>query len=169
MKIESDKRNIKVNQIVIPPTEKSIKKEPAPVKKPSNLFGTVQSKPQPKDVKAGKDSGSHSKDVTVKEEKKSPTKSSPKKSQPAKTSKAPQGKSSIASFFAKPSTSSTSTASKVNKSVFEAAAKIESVKIKDEPVETTVNDSKNAIKRPHSNASGEYSIHKIFCREECFV
>lgn len=155
MKVESEKRNVKVSKIVVPP----IKKEAEVAKKPSNPFG-FNSKPQPKEVKTEKGSGGSVKDVPVKVEKKSPQKTSPqkaspKKNQTSKTTKAPQGKpSSIASFFAKPSTSS---APKADKSVSEAASKIERVKIKDEPVETTANDSKNANKRPHSNASGKYS------------
>lgn len=141
-----------------------MKKEPEVPKKPSNPFG-FNSKPQSNDVKTEKSSGSNLKEVQVKEEKKSPQKTSPRKNQSSKATKAPPGKpSSIASFFAKPSTSS---APKADKSVSEAAAKIESVKIKDEVIVkdevAAANDSKNANKRPHSNASGKYqSILNLF-------
>lgn len=131
----------------------SIKKEPEVAKKPTNIFGTAQSKSQAKDIKTEKDFGNTSKDAKLKEEKKksSPTKSSPKKNQPAKGAKAPPG---IASFFA--SKPSTSKVTNVEKSVSEAASKIEKVQIKEEPAESTVNESKNNSKRSHSNVSGEY-------------
>lgn len=146
----------------MPPSEKSIKKEPEVAKKSTNIFGAAQSKPQPKDVKTEKDSGNTSKDIKVKEEKKSPTKSSPKKNQPAKGAKAPPG---IASFFAsKPSTSkvanvekSTSKVANVEKSISEATSKIENVKIKEEPTKSTADETKNSSKRSHSNVSGKYS------------
>lgn len=142
LKLKSTRRNIKVNAIVI---DKSAKKEADPPKK-ANPFGAVQSKPVPsKETKTTEASGS--KDTKVKEE---PV--SPKKNQAP--SKPQQGKSSIASFFGK---STSSNASKTNKSVADATVKIENVKIKDEPVEVKepTNETKATQKRPHSNASGK--------------
>lgn len=148
MKLTSNPRNIKVNKIVVPESEKSIKKEVDAPKK-SNPFGFAQSNPtQNKTNTTDKDSSSNSK---VKQEKASPKKQSPKKNQPPP--KAQPGKSSIASFFgSKPSTSN----EKVDKSVSETASKIESVKIKDEPVEVTPNGTKSTQKRAHPNTSGKF-------------
>lgn len=136
----------------MPAAEKSIKKEPEPPKKPSNPFemsSSSSSKVSSNQVKTEKTFGGPSKDVKVKEETKSPQKS-PKKNQAAKSAKAAQGKSSIASFFAsKPPSTGTS---KVDKSISEATTKIESVKIKDEPVVTsTTNSTSTTSKRPHSS------------------
>lgn len=155
LKLHSEERNFKgTTNGTAHPVEKSIKKEAAPAKKSSNFFGAVASKSmQPKDVKPDKDV---SKDVKVKDEKTSPSKvktQSPKKGQaPAKTVKSQQGKSSIASFFA--SKPSTSTTTKAEISVLEATAKIEKVKIKDEPITVDSNGTKNTQKRSHSNTSG---------------
>lgn len=144
--MNSARRNIKVKPIVAPPP----KKEAEPPKK-TNALGFSQSKPaQSKTAEPVKNSSGSSKDAKLKEEKSSPKKQSPKKNQPP--SKAQNAKS-IASFFgSKPSTSSKT---KADKSVAEAASKIESVKIKDEPIEATPSDSKGTQKRPLSNTSGE--------------
>lgn len=159
LKLHSEERNFKRNTNgTAHPIEKSIKKESESTKKSSNFFGTIASKSmQPKDVKPDKDV---TKDVKVKDEITSPSKvktsgqaKSPKQSgqAPAKTVKSQQGKSSIASFFA--SKPSTSTTTKAEISVLEATAKIEKVKIKDEPITVDSNGTKNTQKRPHSNAS----------------
>lgn len=154
MKIKSRARNIKVSNIAVPPTEKPIKKDPEPQKKSNNFFGAAQSKAaQSKaEVTAEKNSSDSSKHVAkAKEEKTSPKNQSPKKNQPA--AKQPQGKSSIASFFAsKPATSG---APKSDNSISEATSKIESFKIKDEPINTTPSETKNSQKRPHPSTSGE--------------
>lgn len=140
-----------------------VKKEPTVAKKPSNIFGAAQSKPSStKDVKNESGSANSSKDVKVKEEKTSP-KFSPKKNQPAAkpSAKGQQGKSSssIASFFAKPSTSSVPS-TKHDKSISDAASKIEKVQIKDEPIEKVKNETTNTNKRQHSKSSGK-STHTI--------
>lgn len=152
MKIKSEKRNIAVSKIVVPP---QVKKEPTVVKKPTNIFGAAQSKPQStKDGKNESNSANNSKDVKVKEEKTSP-KISPKKHQPiAKASaKGQQAKasSSIASFFGPKSSTSTTH----DKSISDAASKIEKVQIKDEPTENVKNETANKNKRQLSNASGK--------------
>lgn len=144
LKTKSNPRNVKVAKIIIPTTEKPMKKEPEPPKK-TNIFGAAQSKSAQSKSKSNQtnveknDSGSE--DVKVKQETSSPKKQSPKKQAPAK-----QNKSSIASFFgSKPSTSN---ASKTNKSVSEATKKIESVKIKEEVNDTAPSDAKSSQKRP---------------------
>lgn len=154
LKLKSDQRNIKVAKIIVPPTEKSIKKEAEHPKKTNNIFGAAQSKPvqsksgHSKEVK----NDSSSKDAKMKEEKSSPKKQSPKKNQPP----AKQSKSSIASFFgSKPTTSNAAKPSA--KSVAEATFKIESVQIKDEPIDITPNEPQITQKRPFSNTSGEFT------------
>lgn len=132
-----------------------IKKEVEPPKKPANPFG-FKSKPQPKEAEIDKKTVNGLKDLKIKDEK-----ISPKKNQPVKTTKAAQGKSSIASFFAKPSTSSTP---RVEKLAPEAARKVESVEIKKDAIHSEVK------KRPHSNTSGkflfkdciQYLLHSIY-------
>lgn len=151
MKIKSEKRNIAVYKIVVPPP---VKKEPTVSKNPTNIFASAQPKPQTTN------SANNSKDVKVKEEKTSP-KQSPKKNQPAAkpSAKAQQGKtsSSIASFFAKPSTSTTH-----DKSISNAAKKIEKVQIKDEPADTVKRETANTNKRQLSNASGKRIFPNFF-------
>lgn len=128
-----------------------MKQEPS---KKTSPFAAFQSKPA--QLKTEKDSANSSKDTNGKEKKVSPKKSSPKTNQTS--SKAQQGKSSIASFFAKPTTS---TASKPDKSIQKIAAKVERVDIKDEPVVDKTNDTKTTQKRPHSNTSGEPTATNI--------
>ncbi|XP_055304890.1 uncharacterized protein LOC129569757 [Sitodiplosis mosellana] len=150
LKLNSNPRNVKVHEIVVPQAEKSIKKESEPPKK-TNLFGVAASKQaEKKEVKTVKNESGSSKEAKVKEEKTSPKKQSPKKNQPP--SKA-QSSKSIASFFGSKPSSSKSNATKADKSVSEATSKIESVTIKDEPVEETSSGTKNTQKRFHSNTS----------------
>lgn len=144
--MKSEKRNIVVNKIVVPPP---VKKEPAAAKKPTNIFAAAQSKaksPMKKESNSEKDS------PKIKEEK-----TSPKKNQAAgkASAKAQPGKpSAITSFFAKPSTSNV--ASKMHdKSISDAASKIEKVQIKDEPIGKAKNETTNANKRQLSNTSGK--------------
>lgn len=148
MKIKSEKRNIAVNKIVVPP---QVKKEATVSKNTSNIFGTAQPKPQ------STNSANNSKDLKVKEEKTSP-KMSPKKNQPAAkpSAKGQQGKnsSSISSFFAKPSTSSVPSKTN-NKSISDAASKMEKVQINDEPIQNVKIEPENANKRQLSNTSGK--------------
>lgn len=161
MKLKSNPRNVRVHKIVVPQSEKAVKKEVEPPKK-SNPFGMTSSKPaDKKEIKAEQKVTESSKDIKVKEEKTSPKKQSPKKSQPSQQLKAQPGKS-IASFFGSKPSTSTSNAVKVNSSVVEATSKIENVKIKDEPVEATANGTKNTQKRSHSNTSGELNSNKWY-------
>lgn len=169
--MESEKRSFKSTRSVAPPVKKAV--DPPAPKKPTNIFSAVPSKPaQSKDVKSEKNAINTAKEVK-KEEKTSPSRTqSPKKGQaPSKSAKAPQAKSSIASFFSsKPSTSTTT--AKPDKLVAEATTKIESVKIKDEPVEVTTNETKNTHKRPHPNTSGMRNLfnHLLLCQYvQCFV
>lgn len=158
MKIETGTRDIKVSKIAIPAPEKSTKKEPETKK--NNFFGAGSSKaPQSKSEKKTETNASDSaKPVVVEQKKTSPKKQSPKKNQ--STSKQPQGKSSIASFFAsKPTTSNGSV--KSDKSVLEAASKIQSVKIKDEPAEAAPSESKASQKRPLSSGWSSYLMDLI--------
>lgn len=151
MKLESNKRDVKVNDIIVPP----VVKVPEPKKKaPNSLFGPPKPKPE---IKSESTSPSSSKDVKSVQSVKSPKKESPKKNQSAaKVTKQPQGKSSIATFFNKP-TSSSSNKKPQDKSVAEATVKIEQVKLKEEPETSngTANASKNPHKRNLSNASGK--------------
>lgn len=155
LKAKSDKRNIAASKIVVPP---KVKQQPDVAKKPANPFGVVQSKPQPvRDLKNDNNSASNSKGSKVKEEKTSPKKSPKKNDPPAKSAKGQQGKSSssIASFFASKSSASC-VQSTHDKSVLDAASKIEKVKIKDEPIKNEVeNGTATTSKRHHSNASGK--------------
>lgn len=155
LKLKSEKRNIVVNKIVVPPP---VRKEPAVQKKSTNMFAAAQSKSKsPTNVKKENDSAKDT--IKIKEEKTSPKKS-PKKNQPAGKGQQGKASSSISSFFGKPSTSSAP--SKVpDKSVSEAASKIEKVQIKDEPVETVKKETANTNKRQLSNASGK-SINEPF-------
>lgn len=158
MKIKGNPRNVKVHKIVIPQSEKIVKKEVDPPKK-SNLFGMASSKPAAKkENRAEQKVTESSKDAKVKEEKTSPKKQSPKKNQSSQLKAQPS--KSIASFFGSKPSTSTSNAVKTNNSVAEATSKIESVKIKDEPVEVTSNDTKNTQKRSHPNTSGELNNNK---------
>lgn len=159
--MKSDKRNIAVNKIVVPP---QVKKESEIVKKPPNIFGTVQSKPQlTKDVKNESNSASNS--ANVKKEKISPNRSPGKKNQAAAkpTGKMQQGKSSssIASFFGKKPSTASAPSTTHDKSVSDAAAKIEKVKIKDEPIVDVKSEPTNTSKRYLSNASGKDHTHKL--------
>lgn len=141
-----------VNKIVVPP---QVKKEPEVAKKPANFFGAAQSKCCT--VKNESNTANNSKDVNVKEEKTSPKKSPRKNQSAAKPSaKAPPGKSSssIASFFgSKPSASKLP--STHDRSVSDAATKIEKVNIKDETAEHVKNETANTNKRQHPNTSGK--------------
>lgn len=146
------KRKIAVNKIVVPP---QVKKEPTVAKKATNMFANVQSKPQStSDVKKESDTANNTKEAAkIKEEKTSPKKSQPfgkpsAKVQPGKAS------SSIVSFFGKPSASSASSKTH-DKSISDAASKIEKVQIKDEPMENVKNEPINTFKRQLSNASGK--------------
>lgn len=139
-----------MNQIAVPPAEKSIKKQMEPPKKAANPFGAVSLKPQPKEAEIDKKAVNGLKDLKIKDEN-----SSPKKNQPVKNAKAPQGKSSIASFFAKPSTSSTP---RTEKLAPDAPPKIESVDIKKDTIQSKVENGTKIQKRPHPNTSGKFFL-----------
>lgn len=135
-----------------------VKKEPEVAKKSSNLFGAAQSKPQPtKDVKKDSTSPGKSKEPNVKVEKISPNRS-PKKNQSAAkgSGKVQQGKGpgSIALFFGK-SSGSNAPSKTHDKSVSDAASKVEKVNIKDESSESVKNEPTTVTsKRQLSNTSG---------------
>lgn len=171
LKIKSDKRQIAVSKVVVPAPQ--VKKDVEVVKKPSNLFGAVQSKPQPdKEVKNSSNSAGKSAETNVKKEKTSPNRSPNKKNnQPAAKSsaKAQHGKSSasIASFFGKKPTTSAAPAKAQDKTVLDAARKIEKVQIKDEPHESVKAEPTNTSKRCLSNASGKITHAIHLCMQIC--
>lgn len=158
LKINSEKRHIAANKIVVPP---QVKKEPEVKKTSSNFFGAGQSKPQSaKKVKNESGSAGNSKEINVKTEKTSPNRSPTKKNNQSAakpSSKTQQGKSSasIASFFGKNQSTSSAPSRTHDKSVLDATSKIEKVQIKDEPVESVKNEPTNTSKRYLSNASGK--------------
>lgn len=151
--IKSEKRDVKVSEIVIPQAGPSVKKENNAPQKPSNsLFGAAAKSNARKDIKSEPSTSAQSAKTVLKQEK-TPSPKKDSKSN-AKNTKPTTGKS-ISSFFSgKPasSTQSASNTSKMDKMVSNATAKIEKVEIVDEPVEVKANGSKNGHKRSHSTS-----------------